>query len=64
MWDFNSEFICAATDPLFAQRLLRGLLGALSQFYMQMSLHLGRGVGMLGGYLCKFDNHSHRRYDF
>lgn len=53
--DFNTEFICAATDALFARQSLKGLGGALSQFYMQMSLHLGSGAGMLGAYLCKSD---------
>lgn len=51
--DFNAEFICNASDALFAQQSLRGPWGALSHFYMQMALHLGSSAGMLGTRLCK-----------
>lgn len=53
--DFNTEFICNATDFLFAQQLLKGPWGALPHFYMQMALHLGSSAGMLGTHLCKSD---------
>lgn len=34
---------------------LKWLWGALSQFYMQIGLHLGSGAGLLRAYLCKSD---------
>ena len=60
-WGSNSEQICGAAGPLRAQQLPRGPRGALSQLYMQMSLHLGNSVGMLGlgAYLCKSQGDSH-----
>lgn len=50
----------ALPAPLPAQQLQRGPRGALSQLYMQMSLHLGNSVGMLGpgAYLCKSQGDS------
>lgn len=56
--DFNTEFICNATDALFAQQSLRGPWGVLSHFYMQMALHLGSSAGMLGTRLCKSDRRT------
>lgn len=59
-WGSNSKLICGAAGPLPAQQLPRGPRGSLSQLYMQMSLHLGNSVGMLGpgAYLCKSQGDS------